>query len=122
MNRTAQTALYILIAILLAGILVVLIFVARNGIRVIHGGSVSLSGIEDAIELTISDPVTIEMPTPGRIIATGAESDDIPLALSLLPCPTCDGQLLPVRWNLWSGEIEWACPTCGETMTGLPNP
>ena len=112
MNRTIQTLALVACAGLLLGILLVLAGIGRNGVRIELAGDVNVTGMHDTIALTVSDPVSLEMEEPGRLIATGPEGEPIPAAVSLLPCSECGASMLPVRWSPWSGEIEWACPVC----------
>lgn len=116
MNRVAQTAILIIIALLLAGVLVVLLNVARNGVRIDHTGSVAIHGIPDEIDLRQSGPITLSMPDPVQLGLGGTETGEFPVSISLVPCPSCGGPMLPVRWNPWTGEIDWTCPACGESL------
>ena len=108
------------IAVLLVAVLVVLVVIAWRGVRVEHTGWVTVDGLSDGIELRMADPVTLEVPEAVRMVAGGAASDAIPVDVSFPACSECGGTMLPVRWNLWSGEIEWVCPACGETASGPP--
>lgn len=120
MNRASQTILLVAIALLLIGILAVLVEVALHGIRIEHAGTVEVGGIRETIQLRMAEPVTLQMPDPAYLVATGAHDDEIPVTVSLPRCPTCGDRMLPVRWNLWTGEIEWVCPDCGGTVTAVP--
>jgi hypothetical protein len=120
MNRTLQTAALGMIALLLVAILATLITIAWRGVRVEHTGVVSLGGALDALPLRMIEPITLRMPEPARLITTGPEGGPIHTNLSFLPCPTCDGTMVPVRWNLWTGELDWICPQCGEAVTASP--
>ena len=117
MSRTVQTIALLTCAALLLGILLVLVDIGRGGIRIELGGEVNVTGMHDTVTLKMSEPVPLAVEEPVRLIASGADGEAIPAALSLLPCPACGASMLPVRWSPWSGDIEWACPTCGETLT-----
>lgn len=59
----------------------------------------------EAMEIRVPQPVSVELPgSPLDVRATfGA------------PCPQCGkGVLLPVRWNVLTGEITWRCTACGK--------
>jgi len=116
-NRAAQTAALLAIAVLLVAILAVLITVAWNGLRIEHTGTVAFGGPTDAVPLEMTGPITLEMPEPARLIATGADGEPIVIDLAILTCPTCGGAMVPTRWNLLTGEIDWVCPSCGEVIT-----
>jgi len=113
-DKTPQTVALSLIAFLLIAILATLITIAWRGVRVEHTGAVSLGGMLDPIPLQMNEPITIQMPEPARMIATGAGADAIPVDLSLPVCPKCGGSIVPVRWNPWTGAIDWSCPICGD--------
>jgi len=117
MNRTVQTIALVTCAGLLLGILLVLVGIGRNGVRIELAGDVNVTGMHDTISLSMAEPVSLVMAEPGRLITTGPDGKAVPAAVSLLPCPNCGASMLPVRWNPWSGEIEWACPICDETIT-----
>jgi len=112
MNRTVQTIALITCAALLFGVLLVLVGIGRNGVRIELAGEVNVVGMHDTVTLSMAEPVLMAMEEPIQLIATGADGDTIAAALFLLPCPECGASMLPVRWNPWSGEIEWACPVC----------
>lgn len=118
MGRAWQTAILTLIAVLLAAILAVLVSIVWRGIEVKHTGSVSLESMTDGIPLRMEGPVVLETSEPVRMVATGPTSESIPVDVAFIPCPKCGGPLLPVRWKLFTGEIEWGCPACGEAETG----
>jgi len=120
MNKQAQSIALAGIAVLLVAILATLLVIAVRGIRFEHTGSVTLDGMSEGVRLRMVDPVTLEMPEPAHLLATGADGEGIPIDLALLACPTCEGTMVPVRWNLWTGEIDWVCPACGETVTASP--
>jgi len=52
----------------------------------------------------VPEPVPVELPGGGLDVR----------ATFRVPCPHCgEGVLLPVRWNLLTGEITWRCTACG---------
>jgi len=91
--------------------------VAIRGIRFEHTGTVAFGVVGEAVPMTMAEPVRLEMPTPATLVATGPDGEPISVSLSLVECPTCGAAMVPTRWNLLSGEIEWACPACGEVTT-----
>lgn len=121
MNRWTVAAGLWIIAGLLTALLVVVVGLSTRGIRVEVGEPLRISG-----PLTIGGSITVQEP-----IAVTVEAMEIrvpqPVALELPggalevqatfgpPCPQCgEGVLLPVRWNLLTGEITWRCTACGE--------
>lgn len=111
----------ILIA-LLTSLLVIGIGLARHGIRVQLAEPIRIAGpltvggtiaVEEPIavtmegvEIRLPQPVSVELPT---------STLDVRATLGGAPCPRCgEGVLLPVRWNLLTGEITWRCTACGE--------
>jgi len=121
MSRIVQwTAVVVGIALLL-GILLALIDIGRDGIHLDVGGTIEVVGMPESVALSLDDPVTLTMGEPAQLVTSGPDGGAIPAALSLLPCSACGAPMLPVRWNPWSGEIEWSCPACGETVTASPS-
>lgn len=120
MSNSARTPQMTLIVVLLIAILALLILIAWRGVHVEHTGSVDIGPMQEAITLRMSEPVTLEMPEPGRLITTGPDGGAIPLDLPLPKCPSCESTMLPARWNLWTGEIDWVCPACGESSVAAP--
>lgn len=110
MSQSLKHALLGGIFLLLAAILAMLVVLALRGVRIEHTGSVNLGGLEQGISLRMSEPMTLVMPEPARLVATGVDRDVIPVEFDILTCPEGAGTRLPVRWNPWTGEIEWACP------------
>jgi hypothetical protein len=109
-NRTLQSAVLMTVAVLLLAILAVLVFIAVNGIRIEHTGVVSLTGLTDRMQLVLAEPVQLEISQPALLTVVGPTGSAVPLQLGLTTCPAGGEPLLPTRWNLWSGEIEWARP------------
>jgi hypothetical protein len=122
MNRTVQTIALVTCAGLLLGILLVLAGIGRNGVRLQLAGDVNVTGMQDTVRLSFSEPVPLVMEEPAHLITTGADGKAVPATVSLLPCPECGASMLPVRWSPWSGEIEWACPVCDERTTRPAEP
>ncbi|MEA3238313.1 MAG: hypothetical protein U9Q94_00795 [Candidatus Bipolaricaulota bacterium] len=110
MKQIAIVTATLAVIFLLAGILVVLIHVGRTGITVNVTGRVGLENATDGIDLT--------MPTPVNLVATGPENQPVSTDLSLFRCPKCGGTMLPVRFNMLTGQITWKCPECSYTITG----
>lgn len=107
---------------LLASLLAIAILLATRGISVhlsepIHisgplivGGAISveepIAVTMDAVEIRVPEPVSVELPLSAL---------NVQATLAGAPCPHCaEGVLLPVRWNLFTGEITWRCTVCGE--------
>lgn len=121
MGRVLQGVLLAALGFLLAGILSALLYIAFNGIHVIHTGEVQFTGMAESLRLDLPETLELSMPEPAALTVTGPNGASLPLDLALLSCPTCDGQMIPVRWNLLTGEIEWLCPSCEETVTAPAN-
>lgn len=121
MNKTIPSVALGAIAVLLIAILAVLLTIAWRGVEIEHTGYVTLAGVSEGVELRMTDPVTLRVPETVHMVATGADGDAIPVDLALPTCPSCGGSMIPVRLNLWTGEIDWACPACGETVTATPD-
>jgi len=67
----------------------------------------------------MGEPVTLVLDDSANLTVTGPDGGSLPASLSLLPCPACGAPMLPVRWNPWSGEIEWSCTSC-DAVIHLP--
>ena len=106
--------------VLLAAILAILAVIAWRGLRVHHTGYVHLGPMQEGIALRVSEPIELVMPEAVRMVATGPDGGGVPLELDVLTCPGCDSTMIPVRWNLWTGEIDWLCPDCGRTHVSAP--
>lgn len=100
---------------LLGAILLVMVSIGRSGLTVHVAGTVNLSEVGDElrIELSMDAPVALSLEQPAQLVATGPDGAAIPATFSLATCPVCGGSMVPNRWNLWTGEIEWICPSCG---------
>jgi hypothetical protein len=109
MKQIALSAALVALIVLLVGILLVLIQINRHGFTINVTGAVSLVNAETG---AIGD-VNLVMPEPVNLIATGSGNEPVPMNISLVSCPKCGGSMLPVRFNLFTGEIEWRCIDCG---------
>ena len=118
MEKTVRWLTLFAVIGLLAAILVILIQVSRNGIRISYSGDLQVVGMPNEIALRMTEPVELTMPEGTKLTAAFPDGESIPLAISLVPCPACGGSMVPVRWNLLTGAIEWACPNCGNEKLG----
>ena len=115
MKTIAISVSLIVLIGLLATVLVVLWQISRDGVAVKLSGQVRLAdttGVAGEVSLVMSEPVSL--------IATGPQETPIPANLSVVPCPQCGGNMLPIRWNLFSGEIQWRCLECGFSTQQAP--
>ncbi|MBU0596010.1 hypothetical protein KJ567_04950 [Candidatus Bipolaricaulota bacterium] len=117
MNRALQILTLIVLVGLLAGVLFVLVDISQNGILLELAGSVDVTGMSDQVELTMGQPVTLVLEEPANLSVSGPDGGALPATLSLLPCPECGAPMLPVRWNPWTGKIDWVCTGCGERVS-----
>ncbi len=117
MERTLRTLAVVAIVGLLAAILAFVISIGKNGIHISYSGEVRMIGIPDEIELRLAEPVVLTMPDGTTLTATvsGAQSAPVALAFSDILCQECGSSMLPVRFNVLTGKIDWACPQCGAT-------
>jgi len=113
-DRTLRTLAVLAVIGLLVAILVFVISVSRNGIRIDISGDVRIVGIPQEIALHMDEPVLLSMPDGTTLAATvtGAQTGPVTLAFGTAVCPTCGSSMLPVRFNVLTGKIEWACPRC----------
>jgi predicted RNA-binding Zn-ribbon protein involved in translation (DUF1610 family) len=109
MKQIALSVALVALFALLAWVLVTLIQVSRQGFTINVTGTVSLVDSETGV----SGEVNLVMPEPVNLIATGPGLEPVPTNLSFVPCPKCGGSMLPIRFNLFTGEIEWRCLDCG---------
>ena len=114
MDRTLRILAIVAAVGLLVAILVFLVSVSRNGVRIDISGDVRVVGIPQEIALRINEPVLLSMPDGTTLAATvtGADTGPVTLAFASALCPTCGSSMLPVRFNVLTGKIEWACPQC----------
>ncbi len=102
---------------LLGGLLFVLLDISQNGITINLSGEVGLGA---GVAPQIGGEITLVMPEPVDLIATGPDSGPVPADLSIAPCPKCGGKFIPIKWNAWTGDITWRCLDCG--YIGEPAP
>jgi hypothetical protein len=114
MNRTLRTLALVAVVGVLVATLVLIVSVARNGIRISYSGDVRVLGIPGEIRLRIDEPVRLSMPDGTTLAATvtGPQTGPVALAFASALCPTCGSPMLPVRFSLLTGKIDWACPQC----------
>ena len=100
--------------ITLLAILFMLFSISRNGLNIRLGGDINLSDLSDhmTVKLTMDEPISLALPQPIQMVATGPDGEAIPATLAFAICPHCGGPMLPSKWNLWDGRIEWTCPVC----------
>lgn len=111
MKQIVLAAALITLIGLLAGLLIVLLQVTRHGVTIQLVGPVELT-MPDGVVLTMPGEITLTMPQAVDIIATGPGGKPMPVELAVFPCPQCGGRMIPVRWHMWSGEVEWRCLDC----------
>jgi ribosomal protein S27AE len=111
-----QAVLYVGLAamvLLMAGIFALLFQVTRNGVPVNVTGAVSLANATTGVTGTVK----LDVPEAINLVATGPDKGAVPADLALATCPKCGGSMIPVRFNLITGAIEWKCLQCGYTVT-----
>lgn len=113
-ERSIRWVALVAVCGLLIAILVLLAGITRHGIRIEYAGDVRIVGMPSEIALRMEEPVRLTMPNGTQLTASLSDGASIPVAVTLLTCPECGGTLLPTRWNVFTGEIDWTCPTCGE--------
>ncbi len=116
MKQTALAVALVSLIVLLAGILVLLVQITR------HGLTINVTGVVSLADAGVSGEVTLVMPEAINLIATGPENGPVSGTIALLSCSQCGESMLPVRFNLFTGEIEWRCTGCGHTNEGSPSP
>jgi len=126
---TDRGRLIIILALLasvvtLLGILFMLFSISRNGLNIRLGGDINLSDLSDhiTVELTMDEPISLALPQPIQMVATGPGGEAIPATLAFAICPNCGGSMLPSKWNLWDGQIEWTCPVCDQLDPPVDSP
>ncbi len=120
MSRIFQWTALLAVVALLIGVLILLIGLTRNGIDIHYAGELQVAGMPQEIALRMAEPVDLQMPGGTQMTASISQGETIPLTITLVPCPECGGTMLPVKWNPWSGTIEWGCPQCGATVSRKP--
>ncbi|MFO8034537.1 MAG: hypothetical protein R6U88_05185 [Candidatus Bipolaricaulota bacterium] len=87
---------------LLAALLVVLVNVLDGGIELRVAGQVEVTGALEPQEAN----VTLEIPEP--VLVELSEGVDVQAQVERMPGTWSElGVLLPARWNLLTGELEW---------------
>jgi hypothetical protein len=116
-NRTLRILGIVAIVGLLAAILAFIVSIGQNGIHIEYTGDVRIVGMPEEIALRLAQPVELTMPDGTTLAATvsGVQSQPLPIAFASALCPECGAAMLPVRYDVLSGKIEWACPVCGAT-------
>ncbi len=114
MTRWLAAGSLLVVAGLLAGLLVVLMGLVERGVTLRIEGPLELAGEPQTQELF----VTLQLPEPVKVEL--ADELELRTQVQGLPCPHCEGgMLLPVRWNLLSGELVWRCVGCEETAEAV---
>ncbi len=116
MTKFLLAAGFVVLVGIMSALLAVLIDIDRHGVTVNIGGKVNLTGSTPG---TLGK-VNLTMEKPVALVATGPDNAPVPANLSIATCPKCGGSMVPVRWNLLTGEIVWKCLECGYTTTGAP--
>jgi len=117
-DRTLRTLAILATVGLLIAILIFVISVSRNGIHISYSGDVRIVGIPQEIALRMAEPILLSMPDGTTLAATltGDQTGPVTLAFATALCPTCGSSMLPVRFSVLTGKIEWACPTCDSVL------
>ncbi len=122
MNRCIVGIALVIVIGLLASLVVIVVGLATRGISVQLAEPIRISGplsiggtiaVQEPIvvtmgtmEIRVPQPVSVELPS---------DTLDVRAMLGGAPCPRCgEGVLLPMKWNLFTGEITWRCTACGE--------
>lgn len=108
MDRALRWATLVAVVALLGAALTILFVIGREG------ATLHVTGIPSEITLRMIEPVALVMPDGARLSATveGAAAIPVELSLAFPICATCGEPMVPVRYNLLSGKIDWACPHC----------
>lgn len=124
MNRWIVGIAFVIVIGLLGSLLVIVGGLATQGIKVQLAEPICISGpltvggalaVEEPIAVTM-DVVEIRVPQP-VLVELPSETLDVRATVGGGPCPRCgEGVLLPVNWNLLTGEISWRCTSCGHTV------
>lgn len=114
MERTLRTLAVVALIGLLAAILGLLIVLVLHGIRIEYEGDVRVIGMPSEIQLRFAEPAVVEFADGTRVTASvsGDAASPVAIAFASALCPDCGGAMLPVRYDVLSGKIEWACPKC----------
>jgi hypothetical protein len=115
MERAVRWIAVVTVIGLLAAILIMLVQVSRDGIRITYSGDLQIVGMPDEIALRMDEPVRLTMPEGAQLTTGLSDGQSIPLSISLAAGPNCDGPMIPVRWNPFTGKIEWRCLSSDDT-------
>lgn len=116
MSKLLLAVGFVVLIGILASLLAVLIDIDRRGVTVNIAGKVDLAKNETGA----LGKVNLVMERPVNLIATGPGKAPIPANFIVATCPKCGGSMVPVRWNLLTGEITWQCLECGYTTKSIP--
>lgn len=85
-----------------------------RGIHISYSGDVQILGMPSEIRLRLPEPVTLTLADGATLTAAVSGVQAAPVAVSFASsvCPQCGAAMLPVRYDILSGRIEWACPHC----------
>ncbi|MEW5827236.1 MAG: hypothetical protein AB1778_10450 [Candidatus Bipolaricaulota bacterium] len=110
MDRALRWATLIAVVVLVGAALSILFLLGREG------ATLRVTGIPTEITLRMVEPVQLVMPDGTHLEASVSGTTALPveLSLDLATCPTCGEPMVPVRYHLFTGEIEWACPHCDD--------
>lgn len=110
--------------VVLLAILFMLFSISRHGLNIRLGGDLNFGELRDhiTVELTMDEPITLTLPQPIQMVATGPDGKPIPASLAFANCATCNGPMLPSNWSIWDGRIEWTCPVCDESAEAASVP
>lgn len=118
-DRTLRVLGVVAVLGLLVVIVALLATIARNGVRITYSGDIRVVGMPAEIGLRMAEPIVLTMPDGTTLAATvsGVQSQPLPIAFASALCSDCGAAMLPVRYDVLSGKIEWACPKCGATSS-----
>jgi hypothetical protein len=123
MNRWVLGGALAIVMGLLGALLVMVAGLTTRGLTVRLAGPVALQdplgvtlqgeiALHEPVEVAVAD-VAVRSPQPLVVEMTPTELG-VRAAIEGLSCPQCEeGLLIPVRWNLFTGEIVWRCTACG---------
>lgn len=123
-NRWVLSGALMLVVGLLAALLVMVVGLATRGLTVRLAGPVALQdpvgvnvrgaiALHEPVEVAVAE-LALNLPQP-LLVEAAPSGMNVRAAIEGLSCPQCEkGLLLPVRWNLFTGEIVWRCTACGQ--------
>jgi len=123
MNRWVLGGTLVIVVGLLAALLAMVVGLSTRGLTVRLAGPVALQdpvevsvrgtiALHEPLEVTVAE-LALDLPQP-LLVETSPSGMGVRAAIEGLSCPQCEkGLLLPVRWNLFTGEITWRCTACG---------